>query len=109
MNNDKLQELETTLLEFLMKLNNGLEFSRNDINLHYQHIQQYIEILNSINDFPFDMYDDNIYCFIKSERSTFDTYHIRDIVKTIIEYKTNKDYKSDIQEILKESTLPSRP
>jgi len=54
------------------------------------------------------MYDDNIYCFIKSERSTFDTYHIRDIVKTIIEYKTNKDYKSDIQEILKESTLPRR-
>lgn len=108
MNIDKLHKLETTLLELLTKLNNGDEFSRDDIARDYQQVQPYLNVLDSISGFPFDMRNDDIYCFIKGTRKTFDKYHLKDIVKTILEYETNEEYESDIQCIIKESKLPRR-
>lgn len=108
MNIDKLHELETTLLELLTKLNNGDDISRDDIARDYQHVQPYLKVLDSISGFPFDMSNDDIYCFIKGRRKIFDKYHLKDIVKTILEYETNEEYESDIQGIIKESKLPRR-
>lgn len=106
MNNKNI--LENMLINFLKKLNNGDKFSREDIELQHKQIQPFIEVLDAIDSFPFDMNNHEIYCFKSSERKTFDKYHIQDIVKSIMEYKTNDDYESDIKDIIKESKLPRR-
>lgn len=108
MNINKLHKLETTLLELLTKLNNGDKFSRDDIARDYQQVQPYLNVLDSISSFPFDMSNDDIYCFIKGTRITFDMYHLKNIVKTILEYETNEEYESYMQSIIKESKLPRR-
>lgn len=106
MNNKTI--VENILINFLEKLNNGDKFSREDIELNHKQIQPFIEVLDTIDDFPFDMSNHEIYCFIAGERKNFDKYHILDIVETIMAYKTNDDYERDIKDIIKESKLPRR-
>ena len=90
MNNNKIM-LENILIDFLEKLNNGDKFLREDIELNYKQIQPFIDILYTIDDFPVDHSDENIYCFINSKRKHFDKYHIKDITNLIIDY-VNKPY-----------------
>lgn len=107
MNNNQTP-LKSLLIELLEKLNNGDEFSRTDIELNYKQVQPFMDLLYTVDDFPVDHSDENVYCFIDFTRKHFDKYHIQDIVKTIMEYKTNDDYERDIEDIIKESKLPRR-
>lgn len=93
--NDKRQIiLKNMLIEFLEKLNNGDEFLPDDVELKYKQIQPFIDLLYTVNNFPVNHRNENVYCFIKSERKAFDKYHIQDIADILINNKiniTNKD------------------
>lgn len=73
-------------IELLEKLNNGDQFTSEEIELEYKKEKQLIDLLYTIEDFPLDDSDENIYCFINSKRKHFDKYHIEDITKLIIDY-----------------------
>lgn len=91
MNNYKQTE-SITLVELLTKLNNGDKISHDDIVRDYQQIQHFIDLLYTIEDFPIDTSDENIYCFTKNERKAFDKYHIQNIANVVIDYETNINY-----------------
>lgn len=78
-------------IELLEKLNNGDQFTSEEIELEYKKEKQLIDLLYTIDDFPLDDSDENIYCFINSKRKHFDKYHIEDINNLIIDY-VNKPY-----------------
>ena len=88
--NDKRQIiLKNILIDFFEKLNNGNKFSWEDIELNYKQIQPFIDLLYTIEDFPMDDSNDDIYRFVKSEKETFDKYQIQNIVDI------GKDYLTD--------------
>lgn len=88
--NDKHQTiLKNILINFLEKLNNGDKLSWEDIELNYKQIQPFIDLLYTIEDFPMDDSNDDIYRFVKSEKETFDKYQIQNIVDI------GKDYLTD--------------
>lgn len=86
------------LIEFLEKLNNGEKISYDDMELNFSQIKASIDdILYSIDDFPVDNSNDQIYSFIKNEKKFFDKYQIQNISDVILEYmikpvELNKDY-----------------
>lgn len=88
--NDR-NELKSLFIELLQKLNNGEQFTSEEIELEYEKEKQLIDLLCTIDDFPLDDSDENIYCFINSKRKHFDKYHIEDITNLIIDY-VNKPY-----------------
>lgn len=51
--NDNI-EPKSILINFLEKLNDGNEFSRNDVESNYSKIQPLIDLLYTIDDFPVD-------------------------------------------------------
>lgn len=109
MNNTDYINTQNLLIELLEKLNNGEKISNEDIESQDNRLKQCIYNLDDIEDFPFDRNRDNeFYYFTKNTRKTFDKYHIQDIAKIIMEYKSNKDYENDIKYIIKESKLPRR-
>ncbi|MCT7638017.1 hypothetical protein [Aliarcobacter butzleri] len=79
-------QLKSLFIELLQKLNNGEQFTSEEIELEYEKEKQLIDLLYTIEDFPLDDSDENIYCFINSKRKHFDKYHIEDITKLIIDY-----------------------
>lgn len=84
-------QLKSLFIELLQKLNNGEQFTSEEIELEYEKEKQLIDLLYTIDDFPLDDSDENIYCFINSKRKHFDKYHIEDITNLIIDY-VNKPY-----------------
>ena len=84
-------QLKSLFIELLQKLNNGEQFTSEEIELEYEKEKQLIDLLCTIDDFPLDDSDENIYCFINSKRKHFDKYHIEDITNLIIDY-VNKPY-----------------
>ena len=94
MNNNRQTVLKNILIDFLKKLNNGDKFSWEDIELNYKQIQPFIDLLYTLQDFPMDDSNDDIYCFIKSEKETFDKYQIQNIVDIGKDYFTD-DIKDD--------------
>lgn len=96
------------LIKFLEKLNNGEKLTRNNIEQHYSDINAFIERLDSIDGFPFDTSDEDIYCFEMSKRKSFDKYHFQDIMKAILDYETNENYEIEIQNIIEKSKAPRR-
>jgi|GEM_PF-1269702 len=100
--------IKNMLIDFLEKLNNGNRFSREDIERDYAKIQQFIDPLYTVDNFPVNDEDDNVYCFIDTKRKHFDKYHIQSIAEAIMDYKTNDSYKNDIEYIIKDSKLPRR-
>lgn len=79
------------LIELLEKLNNGEQVTSEEIELEYEEEKQLIDLLYTIDDFPLDDSNENIYCFINSKRKHFDKYHIENITNLIIDY-VNKPY-----------------
>lgn len=94
---DKVK-LKNMLMEFLEKLNNGEKISYDDMELNFSQIKSSIDdILYSIDDFPVDNSNDQIYSFIENEKKFFDKYEIQDISDVILEYmikpvELKKDY-----------------
>ena len=89
MDNDQAT-LKNLLIELLEKLNDGVKFSWEDIEVSYNEVQPFLDLLYTIDDFPLDNdSDQDIYSFTKSERKAFDKYHIQDIANAVIDYKTN--------------------
>ncbi|MCT7473666.1 hypothetical protein [Aliarcobacter cryaerophilus] len=84
-------QLKSVFIELLQKLNNGEQFTSEEIELEYEKEKQLIDLLYTIDDFPLYDSDENIYCFINSKRKHFDKYHIEDITNLIIDY-VNKPY-----------------
>ena len=80
------------LIDFLEKLNNGNKFSRDDVEINYSKIQTFIDLLYTVDDFPVNHEDEDIYCFIDFKRKHFNKYHIQDIADIVINY--NEDVKS---------------
>ena len=80
MNNNRQTVLKNILIDFFEKLNNGDKFSWEDIELNYKQIQPFIDLLYTLEDFPMDDSNDDIYRFVKSEKQTFDKYQIQNIV-----------------------------
>ena len=80
------------LTDFLEKLNNGDKFSREAIEVNYNKIQPSIDLLYTVDDFPVDHEDEDIYCFIDFKRKHFDKYHIQDIADIVINYNKNVEY-----------------
>lgn len=83
--------IKVLLVKLLEKLNEGEIFSQEDIKVDYYQIQPLIDLLYTVEDFPFDNSDENIYCFIKRETKIFDKYNIDDIAKIILEYKNEEN------------------
>ena len=63
MNNNRQTVLKNILIDFLEKLNNGDKFSWEDIELNYKQIQPFIDLLYTLEDFPMDDSNDDIYLF----------------------------------------------
>ena len=78
------------LIDFLEKLNDDNKFSREDIEVNYNQIQPFIDLLYTVDDFPVDHSDENIYRFIDFKRKHFDKYHLQDIVDIVINYSEDK-------------------
>lgn len=91
MDNDNQIILKDLLIELLEKLNDGDKFLQEEIELKYNLIQPFIDLLCTVDDFPIDNCNENIYCFIKRERKIFDKYHIQDIADLVINYHKKKD------------------
>lgn len=102
MHNNKTT-LKSLLIELLEKLNNGVKFSREDIEINYNIIQPSIDLLYTVDDFPVNHSDENIYCFTDFKRKHFDKYHIQDIADAVIDYETNiNDEIKDPASIIKD-------
>lgn len=75
------------IMEFLEKLNNGEKITYDEMELKFSQIKNFVDdILYSINDFPVDNSNDQIYSFIENEKKFFDKYEIQDITAIILEY-----------------------
>jgi len=93
------------LIDFLEKLNNGDKFSRDDVEINYSKIQPFIDLLYTVDNFPVDHSDENIYCFIDFKRKHFDKYHIQDIADIVINYNKNiEPYTGDPVKIITDYT-----
>ena len=81
--------LKNMIIEFLEKLNTGGKITYNEMELKFSGIKAFIDdILYSIDDFPVDNHDDQIYCFREHEKKFFDKYEVQDIADAILEYTT---------------------
>lgn len=78
--------LKNLFIELLKKLNNSTKFPREDIEVNYNKVQPFLDLLYTIDDFPVDHSDEDIYSFTNSERKHFDKYHLEDIANLTIEY-----------------------
>jgi hypothetical protein len=79
--------LKDMIMEFLEKLNNGEKITYDEMELKFSQIKNFVDdILYSINDFPVDNSNDQIYSFIENEKKFFDKYEIQDITAIILEY-----------------------
>ena len=56
--------LKDKLIDFLQKLNDGKKILLSDIEDKYKKV---IDLLYTVENFPVDNSDDNIYCFTKSD------------------------------------------
>lgn len=89
--------LKNMIIEFLEKLNNGEKITYDEMELKFSQIKNFVDdILYSINDFPVDNSNDQIYSFVENEKKFFDKYEIQDITAAILEYmikpiELNKD------------------
>jgi len=97
------ETFNNSLIELLEKLNDGVKFSREDIEVNYNKIQPIIDLLDTADDFPVDHSDEDIYCFTDFKRKHFDKYHIQDIANSVIDYETNiNDEIKDPASIIKD-------
>ena len=93
------------LIDFLEKLNNGNKFSRDDVEINYSKIQTFIDLLYTVDDFPVDHSDENIYCFTDFKRKHFDKYHIQDIADIVINYSEDvKSFTGNLVKIITDYT-----
>jgi len=83
------------LINLLGKLNSGTKFSRENIKVNYDQIQSYIDLLYTVDDFPLNHEDEDIYCFIDFKRKHFEKYHIKNIADIVIDYNKNVKYNID--------------
>lgn len=61
--------LKDMIMEFLEKLNNGEKITYDEMELKFSQIKNFVDdILYSINDFPVDNSNDQIYSFIENEK-----------------------------------------
>ena len=95
----------------MKKLNNGEKITYDEMELKFSQIKNFVDdILYSINDFPVDNSNDQIYSFIENEKKFFDKYEIQDITAIILEYmikpieldKDKNSYYNIIIELYKE-------
>lgn len=89
-------------IELMEELNNGVQLSSEEVELKYENEKRFIDLLYTIDDFPLDDNDENIYCFTNSGRKHFDKYHIEDIANLIIDYinKPNDNNSKKPSEII---------
>jgi len=65
LNNDT--NLKFKLIDFLEKMNTGNKLPIDDIETNYNQLQPLIDLLYTVNDFPVDRSNEDIYCFTKND------------------------------------------
>jgi len=94
-------ELKFMLIEFLEKLNDGGKYSIEIIETDYSKIKAFIDLLYTVDGFPTNHNNEDIYCFIDSQRKHFNKYHIHDIADIVINYDKDVDnYTNDPVKII---------